>query len=90
MPKATVYIRNEDWDRWQEIGNKAQLIHDALHGLAPISDRGQHNPEFLEKEEEVKFQIAQDRRRVCRNGHIIPENSEKDKCQQPKCKYSVY
>lgn len=34
MPNATVYIRQEDWDTWQTLGNKSQWLSDALNGNA--------------------------------------------------------
>ena len=30
MPKVTVYIRNEDYALWREIGEKTEFIHQAL------------------------------------------------------------
>lgn len=31
MPRTTVYIRNEDWEKWKVVSNKSQLISEALN-----------------------------------------------------------
>jgi hypothetical protein len=35
MPQVTVYIRNDDLDKWREIPNKAEFIRIGLNSLAP-------------------------------------------------------
>lgn len=41
MPRTTVYIRKEDWDKWQATENKSELISQALGRsvVAPIVDK---------------------------------------------------
>lgn len=36
MPKATIYIREEDWDKWQSIADKPAFIHTAIN-MNPLS-----------------------------------------------------
>lgn len=31
MPRTTVYIRNEDWDKWKLIENKSELLSQAIN-----------------------------------------------------------
>lgn len=31
MPRASVWIRNDDWDKWQLIDNKAELLSQAIN-----------------------------------------------------------
>lgn len=31
MPRASVWIRNDDWEKWQLIDNKAELISQAIN-----------------------------------------------------------
>ena len=31
MPRASVWIRNDDWDKWQLIDNKVELISQAIN-----------------------------------------------------------
>ena len=31
MPRTTVYIRNDDWEKWKLIGNKSELISEAIN-----------------------------------------------------------
>jgi hypothetical protein len=33
MPQVTVYIRNEDIEKWRAIEQKAEFIHDALNSV---------------------------------------------------------
>jgi len=45
MPQVTVYVRDEDLDRWKSIKRKSEFIHQALNegvsqaGVSPISDK---------------------------------------------------
>lgn len=32
MPKATIYIRTEDWQAWLGIADKPSFIHEAITG----------------------------------------------------------
>jgi len=32
MPKATIWIREEDFDAWEKIGDRPQFISDAING----------------------------------------------------------
>lgn len=32
MPQVTVYVRDEDLDKWKAIEHKSQFLHDAIHG----------------------------------------------------------
>lgn len=44
MPNRTIYIRNEDLDKWQALDNKSEFVHKALnfpgevrvHGFANV------------------------------------------------------
>lgn len=32
MPQVTVYVREEDIEKWRAIEHKSQFLHDAIHG----------------------------------------------------------
>ena len=35
MPRVNIYIRNADWEKWQQIADKPRFIQDALRGVSP-------------------------------------------------------
>lgn len=39
MPTVSVYIRTEDYEKWQEIKNKAEFISDSINGIKPIKPK---------------------------------------------------
>lgn len=46
MPRANIYIRNEDWEKWKEIPDKSRWVAAAL--------RGTDLPKFVKADEERK------------------------------------
>lgn len=85
MPRVNVYIRNEDWDIWQAIDNGSQFLHDALVAYA---EKNPVKPIIRTKSdaELAAARIKPDKRRYCKNLHLIPEG--RDKCLAKGCKYS--
>lgn len=62
MPQRSVYIREEDEQKWKELPNKAEFIHNALNGVEVITkfERGKEpvhsvdgGENYLPKEEFV-------------------------------------
>ena len=57
MPKVTVYVRNEDLDKWKAVEKKTEFIHNALNPdendgrLATryelVDDKGNWNPKEI-------------------------------------------
>ena len=38
MPRASIWIRNEDWEKWQEIDNKSLLISRAINQAIKVQE----------------------------------------------------
>ena len=38
MPRANIYISEEDWGKWLALNNKSQFVHDALVSKLSIKD----------------------------------------------------
>lgn len=49
MPQQTVYIRQDDLERWKQLPNKAEFIHNALNGI----ENGTGEPEDIEEQLEA-------------------------------------
>lgn len=75
MPQVTVYIRNEDLDKWKAIEKKAEFISDALRSDALRG--GSPENSTVEEKEALK---------LCKNGHIT--NQLTGRCTQKDCKYA--
>ena len=39
MPRANIYIREDDWDKWQAIEKKSEFIRNALNTKWDVKDR---------------------------------------------------
>lgn len=91
MPKATVYIRNEDWDRWQALQNKADFIHEALKGTRekeakqPRKSGPSHPTARYVYSDGVKY----DTKKPSKKG-LCEHSQPKGQCLNPKCKHSRY
>ena len=49
MPRTTVYIRNEDWDKWKALENKSEAISMLLRekkGVEPVARQKKDNIKF--------------------------------------------
>ncbi len=82
MPRATIYIREGDVEKWEIIDNKSEWISDALNG------------DF--KESKVTMKMTKPKQpsvhgvsksfNTCKNGHIL--STLTGRCTQKDCKYA--
>ena len=71
MPQVTVYIRNEDLDKWKAVEKKTEFMHEALNGnIEPAARLAE--PTFAP-------------RKTCKNGHNLDKRGFN--CSDKECKY---
>lgn len=74
MPKVTIWIRNEDYDFWKQIGKKPDFIHDAIRvqrNMFGESMYGKSVKNIQRKGKDVPFE------RLDNGTVIIPTNGHK-------------
>lgn len=98
MPQVTVYIREDDLDKWKALEKKSEFIHHALRGtpkeISPpskikstknikINDNGTMSPIKPREPSEVITEMFTVYE--CKNGHIL---NKFGKCTTKGCKYA--
>lgn len=79
MPRTTVYIRDEDWDKWKSISNKSELISKAIN-----SGHSHKAPEKEKDEHRVKPKGGKEVS-TCKAGHATHRTD--GRCMVKGCKY---
>jgi hypothetical protein len=97
MPKVTVYIRNEDYEKWKAIEEKTEFIHGALkNGTASGADKEYSRPtraaEKLPTTEEQIESIAKAQSKFMKtdsSGRIISDRGSCKHGADPKlCRFA--
>jgi hypothetical protein len=101
MPHANVWIRKEDWEKWQALDSKSEFIHFALN-----PEKYQYKTTYQKAAEDFNAEVVDNARKIknntqnpvgeakptrnsagfCANGHPIPDG--RSKCMGKGCKYS--
>ena len=89
MPQVTVYIRQEDLEKWQQIQKKSEFLHEALStGLRAwkqVENVGDLPPRIKTKQDAEKAVKPETvTKGLCEHGQL------KGQCLVPKCKFSRY
>ena len=60
MPKVTLYIRKEDYEKWKNLNKKTEFIHNALTTVKDLSSVGQHQlNQFAQKNNLPKLDVVE-------------------------------
>lgn len=76
MPQATVYVRNEDWDKWKSLDNKAEAISRLLNEKGVIPSPRPEKREVLpeKKENPVKKNNSVSQAKDMCSEHLLPKS----------------
>lgn len=103
MPRVTLYIRDNDYDKWKLIKNKSELVSQAINrseinGVVEKSGKVKlvhtvHPPAEIISAAPAEFQtishvdINVAKASFCGAGHFLAPG--RDKCNQKGCKYAT-
>lgn len=99
MPNATIYIKPENWDFWQRVANKSELVNAVIEQGEELAitfpDKLAKNI-VLESSSMVEQVPVKDKvvgssptspaRGLCKNGHPLDKFGKR--CSQKGCKYN--
>lgn len=89
LKQKTVYFREEDLPKWDAIKNKAEWLHQRLHGI--VDDlhedlkKTTSYPEKLDADIEGMHDMVDDTFNFCKAGHML---DARGKCSTKGCKYA--